>query len=419
MLVYRKYGIVITLIAILLLLLGNLILQGGHIEQSQNIEINRFMEERNQNPSIIVQDTHDMTWVKEIDYVDVTEQSRSFFEGVDTSFSEIHIVPLYQNTTIIGYYRFAYDQASAYSILRLWNIGVILLFGLSCLMLYLIQHQVIRPFYRLHDMAISISKGNFNVSIPESKDKVFDRFIWAMNMLKDSLQSAKQRNLLLEKEKRTLVASLSHDIKTPVANIRLYAQALGKNLYASEEAKNRCLIRIYENTEKIEGYIQAVIQSSQHNIIDIQVHVSEVYLQDFIKKIKETQAEKLALYHTEFHCECDYNKLVCMDIDKSMEVIDNLIDNALKYGDGKQISIVCYQDDGCIIAIRNSGEPIAIQDISQLFQSFYRGSNVAQRPGNGLGLYIAKAIMKVQQGDLYYDQEQTMTTFCLRIPYAS
>lgn len=96
------------------------------------------------------------------------------------------------------------------------------------------------------------------------------------------------------------------------------------------------------------------------------------------------------------------NKLLKGDIDRAFEVIENLMENAFKYGDGKKIRISFLEEEYCqLITVENTGTCVPEQEMPHLFDSFYRGSNVGAEDGNGLGLYICREIMRKMEGDIF------------------
>ena len=108
------------------------------------------------------------------------------------------------------------------------------------------------------------------------------------------------------------------------------------------------------------------------------------------------------------------NKLVKGDLDRGFEVIGNIIENAFKYGDGKEIKISFYEEDYCqLIKIFNSGETVSSNEFNHIFDSFYRGSNGTNNEGNGLGLYICNYIMKKMDGDIFAECEGEGMSFTL------
>ena len=108
------------------------------------------------------------------------------------------------------------------------------------------------------------------------------------------------------------------------------------------------------------------------------------------------------------------NHLLKGDLDRAVEVMENLLENALKYGDGRRIRISFYEEDYCqVIEVFNTGEAVNRQEIPHLFDSFFRGSNAKGKDGNGLGLYICRQIMLKMGGDIFVQTKQDGMSFCL------
>ena len=85
-----------------------------------------------------------------------------------------------------------------------------------------------------------------------------------------------------------------------------------------------------------------------------------------------------------------------------MEVMQNIIENAVKYGDGKSIIISFSREEDCqLIHISNSGCSLSDSELPHIFDSFWRGSNVASQSGSGLGLYICRTIMNKMNGGIF------------------
>ncbi|MDE5933892.1 MAG: hypothetical protein K2H40_15610 [Lachnospiraceae bacterium] len=105
-------------------------------------------------------------------------------------------------------------------------------------------------------------------------------------MLRDNLQAAQKRTLKLEKEKKMLLLSLSHDIKTPLNSIKLYAKALKEGVYESEEERQDAFRQIECLSGEIEKFVQKLARSSAEDIISVEVEVSEFYLREFVERVK-------------------------------------------------------------------------------------------------------------------------------------
>src|SRR5574344_2059446 len=124
---------------------------------------------------------------------------------------------------------------------------LVLMMIFTFIMLMFIRTKIIRPFNAMSNMTYELAKGNLAVPVKEEKSRFFGKFLWGMDMLRDSLESDKEKELELQKEKKTLILSLSHDIKTPLSAIELYSKALSTGLYETSEDKTRALDGIDRN----------------------------------------------------------------------------------------------------------------------------------------------------------------------------
>lgn len=90
------------------------------------------------------------------------------------------------------------------------------------------------------------------------------------------------------------------------------------------------------------------------------------------------------------------------DPDRALEVLQNLIENAIKYGDGNKISISFDREDECqLVSVHNGGCTLSDSELPHIFDSFWRGSNAGSNNGSGLGLYICRTLMRKMNGDIF------------------
>ena len=160
--------------------------------------------------------------------------------------------------------------------------------------------------------------------------------------------------------------------------------------------------------------MKEIIAASSEDIVSIEVENSEFYLKDYMEKVREAYAPKCRIRMTEFSIGTFENRLLRGDMERAFEVMENLLENAFKYGDGVRIVIDFYEEDYCqVIRVFNSGKPVASTELPHLFDSFYRGSNVGSKQGNGLGLYISRQIMQKMEGDIFAERCEDGMNFCL------
>ena len=299
-------------------------------------------------------------------------------------------------------FRIEYEKKDDNSTFILMNIGMAAAILLTIVVLIYIGNKVIKPFDKMSSLTEELAKGNLSTPIKEEKSRFFGKFLWGMDMLRENLEDSKSKELEYQKEKKTMLLSLSHDIKTPLSAIQLYSKALSEGIYDTDEKKQEAIEGILGKTEEIRGYVDEIYKLSREDFMELAVNVGEYYLQDVIDGIKAYYKDKLSVIHTEFEVEeCD-NVLLSCDKDRLVESLQNLMENAIKYGDGKKISINFSNEEDCrLITVSNTGCSLEEEDINNIFDSFYRGSNTTNIQGNGLGLYIVKQLMTKMDGDVF------------------
>ena len=122
-----------------------------------------------------------------------------------------------------------------------------------------IRAKILAPFEKLSDIPYELSKGNLTAPVKEAKNRFFGRFVWGVDMLRENMEQQKERELNLQREKKMLLLSLSHDIKTPLSAIKLYSKALSKGLYTNKEKQLEIAENINAKADEIEGYVAEII----------------------------------------------------------------------------------------------------------------------------------------------------------------
>lgn len=304
-------------------------------------------------------------------------------------------------------YRIGYEEKIDYKTVVIVDVCLAVMFVFTVGVVIYIDRKVLKPFSSMTDMTVDLAKGNLTAPVKQEKSRYFGKFIWGMDMLRENLEESKRKELEYQKEKKTLVLSLSHDIKTPLSAIELYTKALKEGIYDSEEKKREALDGILKNTEEIKRYAGEISKISREDFIDLKVVMSEVYLDDVMKKIWVYYQDKLSVLHTDFVIKEHSNCLLKCDPDRLVEVLQNFMENAVKYGDGKSVTIYFEEEEDCkLICVKNTGTAPDETDMQSIFDSFYRGKNSEGVQGSGLGLYICKHLMQKMDGDVYAEADE-------------
>lgn len=302
-----------------------------------------------------------------------------------------------------NYYKLTYQPGNmAILEIRMYSTGMMIgIFLFVLVLLCYIRQKILLPFHQFSEVPYELAKGNLTIPLQENKNRFFGKYIWGMDLLREHLEQNKVRELDLQKEKKMLFLSLGHDVKTPLSAIKLYAGAMSKGLYQAEGKEQEIAENIKRNVDVIERYLSEMIQASREDFLDFEVNNAEFYIRDTMEKVREYYQDKMSLNQIDFSVGVYPNCLLFGDADRFQEVLQNVIENAIKYGDGRRIWLeVRREEEEYQIILFNTGCSLSKKELPHIFDSFYRGSNVGERQGSGLGLYICRQLMHRMEGEI-------------------
>lgn len=362
------------------------------------VEINRICRELEEGSDTVSLEEYPMIkGIIRLPEAATEQQQKAFFQGENAD---------YVIRSINGnYYRIEYQNSREMvdiTMVLIMNLGL----GIMAVAMFVIteylRRSLIKPFQGISEIPYELSKGNLTVGLKENKNRFFGKFIWGLDLLRETLEENRKKELKLQQEKQTLILSISHDIKTPLSAIKLYAKALARNLYDTEEKRVEVVENINKKADEIEGFISEIVKASNEDFLNLEVKPGEFYLEELRKQIQDFYQEKLELLRIPFECETGGNCLVKGDLDRAVEVMQNIIENAIKYGDGSYIRVEVAEEEDCrLLIVKNSGCGLKQEELPHIFDSFWRGSNTQNQPGSGLGLYICRQLMQKMDGDIY------------------
>ncbi len=217
-----------------------------------------------------------------------------------------------------------------------------------------------------------------------------------------------------------LVSDLSHQLKTPLANIAMYTELL-KDSTLSEGEKQEFILRTAEQASKMEWLMQTLLKTSRLEVGMIEFEVMPGY-------IKETIANSISAVYAQAAGKNirivtnEFPDIKLMHNPKwTAEAISNILENAIKYsGESAEISITVEKMEFYTrIEVRDAGIGIAPSEYNLIFQRFYRSKQVENKEGSGLGLYLSQLILSKEGGYITVASEQGKgSSFFLFLPNA-
>lgn len=232
-----------------------------------------------------------------------------------------------------------------------------------------------------------------------------------------SASAVSARNLQEEKDKiKELIADISHQTKTPISNILLYAQLLGEQQLPKESKP--CVTALNAQAEKLSFLIGALVKTSRLEAGVFQMHPSCSGIQSMLNTVLAQIAPKAAQKEISIDCG-ETDATACVDVKWTSEAIYNILDNAVKYtpcGGSIRISTMIYQLF-CRIDIADTGIGIPEEEQAKIFGRFYRSPSASQTEGVGIGLYLARQIVSGQGGYIKVASEANAgTCFSVFLP---
>lgn len=329
-----------------------------------------------------------------------------------------------------------------YVILAFFVLFLFIAMGIILYGLY-IQKNILMPFKNMKDFAAKVAQGKLDEPLEMDRDNMFGAFSESFDIMREELVQAKEREFELQKKERELVASLSHDLKTPVTGIKLAAELMQMRLSIKSDSQTEG--NVAGKTEaQISTEEQNIIGFSQKEIANLNADAEGIY-----KKAEQIDALLADLFTStlddlgEFKVYCrDEESGVLADIVKDMDdktltvmseipeviinidrkrmaqVIGNIISNSYKYANTKIDIQFGISGKYLEMLIKDYGPGVPTAELDLITNKFYRGKDWqdTDKDGHGLGLYIAKSLMNKMSGDLIVESDGKGFAVTLVIP---
>lgn len=277
----------------------------------------------------------------------------------------------------------------------IWFSGVM---GMCCLF-FVIYWTVLRPFEKLERYAEQIALGNLEIQLDYSRSNPFGAFTWAFDHMRREILKARICEQEAIENNKTVIATLSHDIKTPVSSIRAYAEGLEANMDSTPKRRQRYLSVIMKKCDQVTQLTNDLLLHSLTDLEKLQIQWETVEMRFFLQQVLvEISGKKGDLV-----VEGEIVPIRLQADGKRLEqVLDNIVGNARKYAQGTVIHFwTVVTENFYQIHIKDGGDGILPEDMPFIFEKFYRGKNVKDQSGAGLGLYIVKYIMTQMGGEVH------------------
>ena len=242
----------------------------------------------------------------------------------------------------------------------------------------------------------------------------------SLNEIKMTIRRQELEAIESEKKKNDLVVFLAHDLKTPLTSILAYLSILETKPDMPEEERRKYTHISLEKAIRLGELINEFFEITKFNLQDIVLEPGDLDLSMMLEQIADELYAVLKEKNLKCDVQIDDTLMIYGDADKLARVFDNLLRNAIAYCDkGTAIRIQAKERHGEIeIVVANEGEPIPEEELSAIFEKFYRvdGSRSSKTGGAGLGLAIAKEIVELHHGTIRAESDEWETRFIVTLP---
>lgn len=292
-------------------------------------------------------------------------------------------------------------------VFRMFLLSTSIALLLSFVGAYVLTYRMIKPLQQMSKAVKQFARGDFSYRVKlESNDEMAD--------LADSFNEMASELATLEGTRRNFVANVSHELKTPMTTISGFIDGVLDGTIPLEK-QDYYLKIVSDEVKRLSRLVVAMLNMSkiesgnfqmQHSNYDVSDQIFKIFL-TFEQKINEKKIEILGLDRL-------VSTMVHADADVIYQVIFNLVDNAVKFTQqGGFIEVSAKTENGKVtIKIKNSGVGISPEELSKIFERFYKvdRSRSLDVKGAGLGLYIVKNMVELHGGQITVRSEENKYT---------
>lgn len=311
---------------------------------------------------------------------------------------------------IIWFLIFRYFGVKAMSII----FAIIISAGgiVELIFLVTLEKRVLKPINQLRNGVEEIAKGNYEVKVDYDARNEVSILVNSFNDMAEKLHKGELLKAEYEENRKTLIANISHDLKTPITSILGYVEVIMKTENMPADTMNKYHNTIYNNAVYVNKLIDDLFLFSKLDIEKLDFEFEKLNLQAYMDDVMQEFEFELDSRNIKFSYESELNGTYYFNIDRKRvyQVLRNIIGNAVKYGDKENLQIrvrLYVEGENACIAIEDNGPGIPQDKLPHIFDRFYRVDYARTKDlmSTGLGLAIAKELIEAQGGSIKVTSE--------------
>lgn len=311
---------------------------------------------------------------------------------------------------IIWFLIFRYFGVKAMSII----FAIIISAGgiVELIFLVTLEKRVLKPINQLRNGVEEIAKGNYEVKVDYDARNEVSILVNSFNDMAEKLHKGELLKAEYEENRKTLIANISHDLKTPITSILGYVEVIMKAENMPADTMNKYHNTIYNNAVYVNKLIDDLFLFSKLDIEKLDFEFEKLNLQAYMDDVMQEFEFELDSRNIKFSYESELKGTYFFNIDRKRvyQVLRNIIGNAVKYGDKENLEIrvrLYVEGENACIVIEDNGPGIPQDKLPHIFDRFYRVDYARTKDlmSTGLGLAIAKELIEAQGGSIKVTSE--------------
>lgn len=263
--------------------------------------------------------------------------------------------------------------------------------------------KIMDPVEALEKGAERIREGNLKEPVEYQGDEEFEQLCQTFNDMQRSMLEEQARWARDEQARTDMITGISHDLRTPLTSVQGYIKGILDGVADTEEKQKRYLRTAYESTREMDVLLQKLFDFSRMESGQMPFHMIEGDLAELVDAWaakREQEPERVKMLLT-VRRESEVMPDIRMDIDQIRRILDNLLENSLKYAKACPVRILvrvyACGPEACL-EWRDNGEGVPQEKLGHIFERFYRCDEARHEKGSGIGLYVVKWIMEQHGG---------------------
>ncbi|MBO8462646.1 MAG: HAMP domain-containing histidine kinase [Firmicutes bacterium] len=304
-------------------------------------------------------------------------------------------------------------------------IDMILLIGFSAILFtayfVLISHNMVHYLREIQAGIERIKEGDFDTNIRVVNEDELSKMANSINEMRYTIKELMEKERVVEKTKNDLITNVAHDLRTPLTSIIGYLELLQNEESFEMETRKKYLNIVYEKAKRLQNLVVDLFDYTRYAKDGVTIRKRNLEWNRFVEQVLEEFYPNFQSANLEYEAILWNQEIYLMaDGELLARAFGNLIANAIQYGvDGKLVIVKTARiGNEAMLSITNFGQVIPKQELSKIFEKFYRveTSRSMATGGTGLGLAITKNIISLHQGTISVSSNENGTTFKMSLP---